>query len=79
MDLLMCMAAFSPMDNFASWDKDKLIKLAQFYPSDFTSTEMNHLPSVLKLFLTEVRRDERFRKVKSLAELSIMLVKTNWC
>jgi hypothetical protein len=39
-------------DNFANWDKDKLIKLAQFYPSDFSSSEMNHLPSALRLFLT---------------------------
>lgn len=37
-DLLLCMAAFSPIDNFASWDKDKLIKLARFYPNDFSST-----------------------------------------
>jgi hypothetical protein len=31
-NLLLCMAAFSPLDNFASWDKDrdKLIKFAQF-------------------------------------------------
>jgi hypothetical protein len=29
-NLLLCMAAFSPLDNFASWDKDrdKLIKFA---------------------------------------------------
>ena len=50
--------------------------MLSFYHSDFTSTETNHLPSALRLLLTEVRRDERFRKVKSLAELSIMLVNT---
>ncbi|CAN6268617.1 unnamed protein product [Urochloa humidicola] len=74
-DLLLCMAAFSPVDNFANWDKDKLVKLAGFYPNDFSSSEMNHLPAALKLFLTDVRRDERFRKVKSIAELSVMIVK----
>ena len=58
----MCMAAFSPIDNFtSSWDKDELIKLAKFYPSDFTSTEMNenHLPTALRLFHTEMRKDGR--------------------
>jgi hypothetical protein len=52
-----------------------LIKLAQFYPNDFSKTEINHLPLGLKFFLTEVRMNKKFRKVKSLADLSIMIVK----
>jgi hypothetical protein len=42
-----------------------LIKLAQFYSNDFSSPEINHFPSAFELFLTEMRRDERFRKEKS--------------
>ncbi|KAL6648571.1 hypothetical protein ACP70R_012795 [Stipagrostis hirtigluma subsp. patula] len=75
-NLLLCMTAFNPVDSFAAFDKAKLVKLAQYYPTDFSTSEMNHLPSALSLFLTDMRRDERFRKVKSLAELSIMLVET---
>jgi hypothetical protein len=76
-DLLLCMAAFSPLDNFANWDKDrdKLIKLAQFYPNDFSKTKINNLPLALKFFLTDVRMNKKFKKVKSLADLSIMIVK----
>jgi hypothetical protein len=71
------MAAFSPLDNFANWDKDrdKLIKLAQFYPNDFSKTKINNLPLALKFFLTDVRMNKKFKKVKSLADLSIMIVK----
>ena len=35
-----------------------------------------HLPFQLTHFITDMRRDERFRKVKNLAELSIVLVQS---
>lgn len=70
------MASFSPIDSFIAFDKDKLVKLAQFYPSVFSSLEMNHLPSQFKQLFTDMRTDERFRKVKSLTKLSLKLVET---
>jgi hypothetical protein len=70
------MASFNPIDSFAVYDKANLVKLAQFYPDDFSIYEMDHLPCQLQLFMTDMLGDERFRKVKSLAELSIMLVET---
>jgi hypothetical protein len=70
------MASFNPIDSFAVYDKANLVKLAQFYPDDFSRYEMDHLLCQLQLFMTDMRGDERFRKVKSLAELSIMLVET---
>ncbi|XP_062201141.1 uncharacterized protein LOC133903715 [Phragmites australis] len=75
-NLLLCMASFNPVDSFVAFDKDKLVKLAQFYPNDFSSIEMIHLPFQLAHFVTDMRRDERFRAVKNLVELSIMLVET---
>ena len=75
-ELLLCMASFNPIDSFAAYDKANLVKLAQFYPDDFSRSEIDHLPCQLQLFITDVRGDERFRKVKSLAELSIMIVET---
>uniref|UniRef100_A0A0A9F382 HAT C-terminal dimerisation domain-containing protein n=1 Tax=Arundo donax TaxID=35708 RepID=A0A0A9F382_ARUDO len=74
--LLICMASFNPCDSFAAYDKDNLVKLAQFYPKDFSSIEMHYLPLQLDIFITNVRRDERIREVQNLAELFIMLVKT---
>ena len=70
------MASFSPIDSFAAFDKDKLVKLAGFYPIVFSILELLHLPAQLNLYITDMRNDERFRNVKSLAELSIKLVET---
>jgi len=39
-ELLVCMAALNPANSFAAFDKDKLMKLAKFYPQDFTSTDL---------------------------------------
>ncbi|XP_062213749.1 uncharacterized protein LOC133914723 [Phragmites australis] len=74
--LLICMASFNPIDSFAAFDKENLVKLAQFYPKDFTKDEMLKLPNQLRNYIADVRRDERFKDVKNLADLSIKLVET---
>ncbi|KAG2567586.1 zinc finger MYM-type protein 1-like isoform X1 [Panicum virgatum] len=76
-ELLVCMAAFSPIDSFAAFDKDKLVKLAGFYPNDFSLLELRHLPTSLTLYINDMLADERFNNVKTLAELSVKLVETN--
>jgi hypothetical protein len=68
------MSSFNLIDSFAAYDKDNLVKLAGFYPNDFSSTEMHHLPFQLSHFIQDMRRDERFREVKILLSLSVMLV-----
>jgi hypothetical protein len=40
-ELLSCMAAFSPLNIFAAYDQEKLVRLAtKFYPKDFTTDEL---------------------------------------
>ena len=34
-DLLICMACLNPSNSFVTFDKEKLIRLEKFYPSDF--------------------------------------------
>jgi hypothetical protein len=76
-DLLICMSSFNPKDSFAAFDKEKLIKLAKYYPNEFSPTELRRLSFQLGNFFTDVRSDERFSKVKSIAELSVSLVETD--
>ena len=72
------MAAFSPVRSFAAYDRNKLVKLAsQFYATDFTIDELARLPWQLDMYITHVRRDERFKNLKNIVELSVMLVETN--
>ena len=39
-DLLLCMACLNPSNSFVVFDKEKLIRLAKFYPSDFLETDI---------------------------------------
>ena len=59
------------------FDKDNLIKLAKFYPKDFSVTDLRRLTYQLGNFIVDMHGDERFSKVKSIAELSVLLVETN--
>ncbi|XP_039789569.1 zinc finger MYM-type protein 1-like isoform X1 [Panicum virgatum] len=74
-ELLRCMAAFNPANSFSAFDIEKLVKLARFYPDDFDLEEINQLRFQLRLYIANVRNDENFKNLKSLAELSMMIVK----
>ena len=40
MELLLLFAYLNPMDCFAAFDKQKLIRLAQFYPCEFSRVQI---------------------------------------
>jgi DNA polymerase elongation subunit (family B) len=74
--LLVCMSSFNPVDSFPTYDQIKLVKLAHFYPKDFSKLQLQKLPYQLDMFVADMLRDKRFRKVKNIAHLSVMLVET---
>ena len=76
-DLLIYMSSFNPKDSFAAFDKENLMKLTKFYPKDFSVTELRRLSYQLGKFIIDVHGDERFRKVKNIAELSVLLKQIN--
>ena len=39
-DLLLCMACSNPSNSFVAFDKEKLVRLAKFYLSDFLGTDI---------------------------------------
>ncbi|XP_039841178.1 uncharacterized protein LOC120701078 [Panicum virgatum] len=54
---------------------DELVKLAGFYPHHFDFQEGNQLRFQLRNYINDVRNDENFKNLRSLADLSMMLVK----
>ena len=46
-DLLLCIACLNPSNSFMAFDKEKLIRLSKFYPSDFLRTNILALDSQL--------------------------------
>ncbi|KAG2622152.1 hypothetical protein PVAP13_3NG281100 [Panicum virgatum] len=58
MELLTCMAALNPANSFASFDANKLHRLAEFYPNDFSSSDLLRLDLQLETFIDDMRKDE---------------------
>ena len=69
-ELLLCVACLEPSDNFASFDKEKLIKLAQLYPSDFCSKEFDRLENQLDAYILDVCDNPKFANVKGIPGLA---------
>jgi len=76
MKLLTCMACLSPKGNFSSFDKEKILKLASFYPEEFSSVDVMTLELQLDVFMDNMLSDERFCGLQDLNSLSMMLVET---
>ena len=76
MELLICMAALNTVNSFASYDAQKVMRLSQFYPNDFSSMDLLRLEPQLEIFIDDMRKDDRFKCVTHLGQLSTMLVET---
>jgi hypothetical protein len=59
------------------FDRENLIKLAKFYPKDFSMTDLRCLSFQFGSFVIDVRSDERFSTMKNIVDISVLLVETN--
>ncbi|XP_022893720.1 uncharacterized protein LOC111408150 [Olea europaea var. sylvestris] len=75
-ELFTCISCLNPRDSFAAFDKDKLLRFAQFYPLDFNSEELLLLKSQLDKFLLLVRMDEAFFNLNSISCVAQKLIET---
>ncbi|KAM3343687.1 hypothetical protein P3S68_025777 [Capsicum galapagoense] len=77
-DLLLGMASLSPENFFANYDKDKIMKLATYYPNEFSAFKLEDLSFDLDNYIYYVREvDNAFSNLKGLGDLSMKLVETN--
>jgi hypothetical protein len=77
MELLSCMSAFSPSKSFASFDAQKLRRLAEFYPNDFSNNNLVQLELQLDNYIDDMKRTECFQGLDNIVDLSVKLVDTN--
>ena len=75
--LLRHMAAFNPKDSFAAFNKESLVKLAEFYPDDFDSDKLDDLGHELVTYIDNMRADQRFDSLDGIADLAKLMVETN--
>ena len=75
-ELLVCSATFSPRDSFHDFNMEKLMSLAKLYPHDFDSGNSRDLSHELGLYIFDVRDDDRFSNMQTIAELFQKMVAT---
>ncbi|MCH82423.1 zinc finger MYM-type protein 1-like [Trifolium medium] len=54
-ELLLCVACLSPRHSFSAFDKRKLVRLAQFYPSEFSAVELLALDCQLENYFLDLK------------------------
>ena len=75
-DLLLCMACLNPSNSFVAFDKEKLIRLAKFYSSNFPRTDILALGSQLQNYIFDICNNDLFLKFQGIGELAKKLMKT---
>ncbi|XP_050124090.1 uncharacterized protein LOC126601424 [Malus sylvestris] len=78
-ELLLCMACLSPVNNFASFDKAKIVRLAQLYPQDFDRMDLMNLPIQLDNYIHDMKMHSEFSSLRGIGDLAKELVKTGRC
>ncbi|XP_059455244.1 uncharacterized protein LOC132185494 [Corylus avellana] len=73
-ELLLCVACLSPDDMFASFNKEKLLRLAQFYPNDFSAVQLITLDNQLETYIVDMRSSDEFATLKGIGQLAKKLV-----
>ena len=76
MELLSCMTAFDPSNSFATFDAQKVRRLAEFYPNDIRGTDLLKLELQLDNYIDVMRQDDNCKGINNLVDLSIKLVET---
>jgi len=64
---------------FTAFNVKKLLRMTEFYPNDFIEVSEVTLHHQLKNYVTNVRSDLKFAKLKGLSDLYAILVETNKC
>ncbi|XP_027118564.2 uncharacterized protein [Coffea arabica] len=75
-ELLSCIACLDPKSSFSQFNVQKLLRLADLYPEDFSSNDYLYLESQLRNYIYNVQRDPQFPEVGDLGSLAQQMVKT---
>ena len=74
--LLLCVVCLNPGDSFSAFNKEKLLRLALFYPSEFSIVDLMVLGDQLDTYIIDLRGDDEFSGIEGIASLAEKIVKT---
>uniref|UniRef100_A0A5B7B014 Putative zinc finger MYM-type protein 1-like n=1 Tax=Davidia involucrata TaxID=16924 RepID=A0A5B7B014_DAVIN len=75
-ELLICVACLNPSDSFSAFNKQRLVRFAQFYPCEFSAVDLLALENQLENYIIDMRSNKEFCEVKGISDLARKLVET---
>ncbi|XP_021980354.1 uncharacterized protein LOC110876491 [Helianthus annuus] len=73
-ELLTCIACLDPRDSFQSFDREKLLRLAELYSEDFTQFDLGQLKIQLDRYISNIRSNEAFSGLQDIGQLAKKMV-----
>ncbi|KAI0516329.1 hypothetical protein KFK09_009001 [Dendrobium nobile] len=73
-ELLLCMTCLNPNNKFHAFNKDKLIRMTQFYPADFSLLDQAVLENQLDTYIMDMRSDDQFTPLKDIGSLAEKMI-----
>ncbi|ESR60034.1 hypothetical protein CICLE_v10017601mg [Citrus x clementina] len=75
-ELLLCLACLSLNDLFSAFNKQKLLRLAQLYPNEFSTIDIMALEIQLDTYILDMRTSGEFSELKDIGDLAKRMVET---
>ncbi|XP_075098778.1 uncharacterized protein LOC142175699 [Nicotiana tabacum] len=76
-DLLLGMASLNPVDSFANFDNDRIMKWAEYYPSKFGDNKLRELGFQLDSFIIYAQKsDSKFLNLKGIKDFARVMIVT---
>ncbi|XP_020671981.1 uncharacterized protein LOC110091988, partial [Dendrobium catenatum] len=72
--MLLCMACLNPNNGFHAFNKDKLIRMTQFYPTDFSLLDQAIFENQLDTYIMDMRSDDLFTSLKDVGSLAKKMI-----
>ena len=73
-NLLLCVTCLSPSDSFLAFDKEKLVRLAQFYLKEFSSLELMILSDHLDSYIIDMHSSIESSNLLGIGDLAQKMV-----
>ena len=73
-ELLICASSLDPRDSFSRFNESNLSRMAELYPHDFTVNNLFELKVELKLWIRQMRQNEKFSNLQTIGDLGQKMI-----
>ncbi|PKU62070.1 hypothetical protein MA16_Dca029117 [Dendrobium catenatum] len=69
-ELLLCISCLNPSNSFCAYSKEKLIRLAELYSTNFSIVEFVALEHQISTYILNMHTSKKFSSLESIVDLA---------